>query len=57
MRIYKPRGITNGQIVLVTILGVIGGIYIWKPLFEEHFPRKKRIQIETTEESESSNSE
>lgn len=35
MRIYRPKGVTKGQIVLVTILGVFGGVYIWKPFFEE----------------------
>lgn len=43
MRIYKPRGVTRGQIILASILGVFGGVYIWRPLFEEHFPRLKRI--------------
>lgn len=32
MRIRKPRYLTTGQIALVTILGVFGGVYIWKPL-------------------------
>lgn len=57
MRIYRPRGITNGQIVLVTVLGVIGGIYIWKPLFEENFPRQKRKPLENIEEITTSTTE
>lgn len=44
MRIYKPRGVTKGQVVLVTILGFFGGVYIWKPLLDEYLPRKKRAE-------------
>jgi len=33
MRIRR-RGISKAQIVIVSIIGVIGGIYIWKPVFE-----------------------
>lgn len=51
MRIYRPRGLTRGQIVLVTVLGVFGGVYIWKPLFEELYPRKKSVEAGVTPES------
>lgn len=43
MKIYKPRGISKSQIVLVTVLGVFGGVYIWRPLFEESFGSKKAV--------------
>lgn len=33
MRIKRPRGITGIELGIVTILGVLGGIYIWKPIF------------------------
>lgn len=49
MKIYKPRGITRGQFVLVTVLGFFGGIYIWKPLLDTHFPRKKKEITSDTE--------
>lgn len=39
MKIYRPRGITKGQLVLVTILGFCSGVYIWKPLLDSS--RKK----------------
>lgn len=50
MRFRRPRGITNGQIVLVSILGVFSGVYIWKPLFEQYFPRKKAIETPAQDE-------
>ena len=28
-------GITGLQLGLVTVIGIIGGIYIWKPVFEK----------------------
>ncbi|CAG0897859.1 unnamed protein product [Darwinula stevensoni] len=31
--IRRPRGLTNGQIFVAIVLGVIGGVYIWKPVF------------------------
>lgn len=46
MRIRKPRGLTTGQIALVTILGVFGGVYVWKPLLlrykTEYNPEKPK---------------
>lgn len=39
LRIRKPRGVTRGQLVLITILGVFGGVYIWKPLLVEYFAK------------------
>lgn len=49
MKIYKPRGVTNSQLVLITVLGVFSGIYIWRPLFDELFPRKKKQILTDTE--------
>lgn len=34
MRIRRPRGITNTQILVVSTVGILGGVYIWKPLLE-----------------------
>lgn len=51
MRIRKPRGITRGQIVLVTVLGVFGGVYIWRPLVDSHFG-VRRPAIKSTEPAE-----
>lgn len=42
MKIYRPRGITKGQLVLVTILGFCSGVYIWKPLLDTRYSRKKK---------------
>lgn len=44
LRIRKPRGVTTGQLVLVTILGVFGGVYIWKPLIIEYFVKTKVVE-------------
>lgn len=51
MKIYKPRGITKGQFVLVTVLGVFSGVYIWRPLFDDYFGRKKAV-AEAVKQSE-----
>lgn len=32
MRIRRPRGITVQQLMVVTAIGFLGGVYIWKPL-------------------------
>nr|XP_060611814.1 protein PIGBOS1-like [Anolis sagrei ordinatus] len=36
------RGRSFPQLLLVAILGVSGGIYIWKPLFLEAAKRKEK---------------
>lgn len=33
MKIRRPKGITGLELGLVTIIGILGGIYIWKPVF------------------------
>lgn len=32
MRIRKPAGISTTQLLIVTAVGFIGGVYIWQPL-------------------------
>lgn len=32
MQIRRPRGITVPQLMVITALGVLGGVYIWQPL-------------------------
>lgn len=32
MQIRRPRGITVQQLMVVTALGFLGGVYIWQPL-------------------------
>lgn len=36
MRIRKPRGLTTIQLMVTTVIGVIGGLYIYKPLLLEN---------------------
>lgn len=38
--IKRPGGITGWQLGLVTGLGIIGGIYIWKPVFDKKTEKK-----------------
>jgi len=40
MRIRKPRGLTTTQLMVATVIGVIGGLYIYQPLVLEN--RKNR---------------
>lgn len=32
MQIRRPRGVTVPQLMVVTAIGIIGGVYIWRPL-------------------------
>lgn len=32
MQIRRPRGVTVTQLMVVTAVGFLGGVYIWKPL-------------------------
>lgn len=43
MRIRKPRGITTTQLMVTTLVGALGGFYIYKPLLEEN--RKNRAAL------------
>jgi hypothetical protein len=40
MYIRRPRSLTGGKIILATILGTIGGVYIWKPLLKEELGKR-----------------
>lgn len=35
MQIRRPRGVTVTQLMVVTVVGFLGGVYIWKPLFSK----------------------
>lgn len=35
MRIRKPRHITTFQLIVVAAVGIIGGVYIYQPLFRK----------------------
>ncbi|XP_077299288.1 uncharacterized protein LOC143920323 [Arctopsyche grandis] len=35
MRIRRPRDISTLDLVVVTVLGVVGGVYIWRPIFDK----------------------
>lgn len=36
MKIKKPIGISGGQLSLVIVLGVLSGIYIYRPLLVQY---------------------
>jgi len=41
MRIKRPAGLSGFELALVTALGIIGGIYIWKPIFTQQKDSKR----------------
>jgi len=36
MKIRRPRGVTVPQLMIVTAIGFLGGVYIWKPLLTRY---------------------
>ncbi|XP_048512803.1 uncharacterized protein LOC105686140 [Athalia rosae] len=50
MRIRRPRGLSNSQIIFASILGTFGGFYIWKPEFDRLRAREEKA-LETTTQS------
>lgn len=49
MKIRRPRGLTGAQIGLATVLGVLGGIYIWKPLLEKVPGELKAVSVKKSD--------
>jgi hypothetical protein len=47
MRIRRPRSLTGWKIVFATIIGTVGGVYVWKPLLKEEL--SKRIDEEKSD--------
>lgn len=48
MRIRKPTSITVPQLMIVTAVGVISGLYIYQPLFLRHkkdLAEKKELKL------------
>jgi hypothetical protein len=41
LRIKKPRNFSWSKLLLASLLGTAGGIYIYQPLLEEHFKKEK----------------
>lgn len=35
MRIRRPRNLSTVDIIVVTVVGIFGGAYIWRPIFEK----------------------
>ena len=51
--IRRPRGIPGWQLGLACGLGVIGGIYIWKPVFDKNIRDKADNIAEAAKEKKS----
>lgn len=45
MLIRGSRGLTRIQILLAGALGTLGGVYIWKPIFQKHW-ETEQTQLE-----------
>lgn len=48
MRIRKPRGLTTTQLMVATVIGVLGGVYIYKPIFVE-YSKKTELHNDSVE--------
>ncbi|XP_017464712.1 PREDICTED: uncharacterized protein LOC108358080 [Rhagoletis zephyria] len=53
MRIRRPRGITVQQLMIVTAVGFLGGVYIWKPLILKYRAESEDPTGESVKESAS----
>lgn len=54
MRILPRRRLSWDQIVVATVVGVLGGVYIWKPNFEKYNEEMmKKKSCTNSEESKS----
>jgi hypothetical protein len=51
--IPRPRGLSFPQLALVTVVGVLGGIYIWRPLIAEHLKKQQEEKKKEAEADES----
>lgn len=51
-RLFNLNGVELG---LATILGVLGGIYIWKPVLDKAYSSQKEETLETQSQEGSNN--
>lgn len=55
MRIRKPAVLNTGGIIIVSVFGLFGGYYIWKPLLEEQLIKnRKKLQEQQNESNKES---
>lgn len=50
MYIRKPRGLTTGNLMIGTVLGLAGGIYIWKQPLKQYASEKKALEEKSKQE-------
>jgi len=43
LKIRKPKNFSIGQVLIVSVIGILTGVYIWQPLIVKH---KKEINPE-----------
>lgn len=51
MQIRRPRGVTIPQLMVVTVIGVLGGVYIWQPLLIKYRNEQKAEKANDTAEA------
>lgn len=44
MRIRRPKNLTGAELGLATLLGVLGGVYIWKPYITDYKDKIKNAE-------------
>ncbi|XP_055387276.1 uncharacterized protein LOC129615892 [Condylostylus longicornis] len=44
LRIRKPRTISTTQLIVVSVVGVLAGAYIWQPLFVKYRENSESIK-------------
>jgi len=54
--IKRPTGTSGWQLGLVVGLGIISGIYIWKPVFDKNIKDKAKSIAEEAREKKKSDS-
>lgn len=49
MRIRKPRGLTTTQLMVATVVGVIGGVYIYRPFILDNQKKGQSLHNDNIE--------
>lgn len=54
MRIRRIRGISGQQLFVASAVGVLGGLYIWRPVFDQlhknqNLPKPKEENVDNSE--------
>lgn len=52
LRVRKPAGLSTIQLMVVTVIGFAGGVYIWKPLLQSYRKDQSAKLPDTTTKSD-----